>query len=249
MLWDGLKKSAMYNQDWLFCWCLQVRMKGLVHLDKAFDDVGFPAQKCSTFGDASRNLVGIHHSSPKHVRALWREYKREAEHEANYTIGRHNPAHTSQCRVDRNGNPAERPPAHERRQLARPKGSSAARCARELANATVRKSHPKCTSHVSWLRRHPEQATCYGRTGRRNCDGFQIDPSDTCTLQYYLYCEQLFKGSVAESWCPSPHGYPEHCCYRQALMDLETGHKSRRQPHEFVMQVFPDHPSYGEEKE
>ena len=22
-LWGGLKESAMYNQDWLFCWCLQ----------------------------------------------------------------------------------------------------------------------------------------------------------------------------------------------------------------------------------
>ena len=24
-LWGGLKESALYNQDWLFCWCLQVR--------------------------------------------------------------------------------------------------------------------------------------------------------------------------------------------------------------------------------
>ena len=24
LLWNGLKQSAMYNQDWLFCWCLQV---------------------------------------------------------------------------------------------------------------------------------------------------------------------------------------------------------------------------------
>jgi hypothetical protein len=22
-LWGGLKESALYNQDWLFCWCLQ----------------------------------------------------------------------------------------------------------------------------------------------------------------------------------------------------------------------------------
>lgn len=22
-LWGGLKDTAMYNQDWLFCWCLQ----------------------------------------------------------------------------------------------------------------------------------------------------------------------------------------------------------------------------------
>ena len=37
LLWDGLKKSAMYNQDWLFCWCLQVRMGGTVYLDNAFE--------------------------------------------------------------------------------------------------------------------------------------------------------------------------------------------------------------------
>lgn len=23
-LWGGLKESALYNQDWLFCWCMQV---------------------------------------------------------------------------------------------------------------------------------------------------------------------------------------------------------------------------------
>jgi hypothetical protein len=24
-LWGGLKQSALYNQDWLFCWCMQAR--------------------------------------------------------------------------------------------------------------------------------------------------------------------------------------------------------------------------------
>jgi hypothetical protein len=24
-LWGGLKQKALYNQDWLFCWCMQVR--------------------------------------------------------------------------------------------------------------------------------------------------------------------------------------------------------------------------------
>ena len=48
LLWNGLKDSALYNQDWLFCWCLQVRMKGSVRLDNAFEDVDFPNRKCTT---------------------------------------------------------------------------------------------------------------------------------------------------------------------------------------------------------
>jgi hypothetical protein len=44
-LWGGLKESALYNQDWLFCWCLQVRMKGRVVFDALLDDVDFPQKK------------------------------------------------------------------------------------------------------------------------------------------------------------------------------------------------------------
>lgn len=44
-LWGGLKQSALYNQDWLFCWCLQVRMKGRVVFDALLDDVDFPQKK------------------------------------------------------------------------------------------------------------------------------------------------------------------------------------------------------------
>ena len=44
-LWGGLKESALYNQDWLFCWCLQVRMKGRVIFDALLDDVDFPQKK------------------------------------------------------------------------------------------------------------------------------------------------------------------------------------------------------------
>jgi hypothetical protein len=41
-LWDGLKAAAMYNQDWLFCWCLQTRMGGTVYLDNAFGTLREP---------------------------------------------------------------------------------------------------------------------------------------------------------------------------------------------------------------
>jgi len=102
-LWDGLKDSAMYNQDWLFCWCLQVhtshtplppslhlrthssacvclqvRMGGKVHLESAFEDIEFPQRKCLTVTEGARQQVGIHHTNPKRMRALWRAYERWA---------------------------------------------------------------------------------------------------------------------------------------------------------------------------
>ena len=58
LLWDGLKESAMYNQDWLFCWCLQVRMNGTVHLDNTFEDTSFPAQKCLLLSDVAEQVGG-----------------------------------------------------------------------------------------------------------------------------------------------------------------------------------------------
>lgn len=58
LLWDGLKESAMYNQDWLFCWCLQVRMNGTVYLDNTFEDVEFPSQKCLLLTDVAQQIVG-----------------------------------------------------------------------------------------------------------------------------------------------------------------------------------------------
>ena len=76
LLWDGLKDSAMYNQDWLFCWCLQVRMGGRVYLDHAFQDVTFPVTQCVTVVDAARFHVGTHHTSVRKLRALWRAYRR-----------------------------------------------------------------------------------------------------------------------------------------------------------------------------
>lgn len=77
LMWDGLKENAMYNQDWLFCWCLQVRMNGTVYLDNAFEDTVFPHRKCLSLTDVARQTVGVHHASPRHMRALWRAYRHD----------------------------------------------------------------------------------------------------------------------------------------------------------------------------
>ena len=78
LLWDGLKDGALYNQDWLFCWCLQVRMNGTVYLDNAFEDTFFPQRKCLTLSDVARQTVGVHHVTPRRIHALWNAYQRVA---------------------------------------------------------------------------------------------------------------------------------------------------------------------------
>ena len=45
-------------------------MKGRVQFDALFEDVSFPARKCTTVSEASRSLAGIHHTNPRRVRAL-----------------------------------------------------------------------------------------------------------------------------------------------------------------------------------
>ena len=147
MLWDGLKKSAMYNQDWLFSWCLQVRMQGTVVLDSSFDDVDFPAQKCSTLADSSRQLVGVHHSNPRRVRALWRAYNRNVDKEGNHTVWLHNPARPARCALDRRGNQGDHASRRERqspRTLQKPPGASAGTCYFKLErNASLRRAYPR----------------------------------------------------------------------------------------------------------
>ena len=86
LLWDGLKESAMYNQDWLFCWCLQVRVGGYVHLDNAFEDVSFPQSKCLSIPDVARHHVGTHHTNPKRLRALWKAYSRIVAREGMHQV-------------------------------------------------------------------------------------------------------------------------------------------------------------------
>ena len=89
--------------------------------------------------------------------------------------------------------------------------------------------------------------SCTGLAER--CAGFQLDTADECNVQYYLYCERLFKpagkGSEGHSWCPSPPGYPRHCCYakevderRRATRGAQGQRRGRRQP-EYLLQVVP----------
>ena len=59
--------------------------------------------------------------------------------------------------------------------------------------------------------------------------------------RYYLFCERLFKGAT-QSWCPAPEGYPQHCCYREALKELD-GSKPLV-PHNYLLSVFPDRPIF-----
>ena len=54
-------------------------------------------------------------------------------------------------------------------------------------------------------------------------------------------CEQLFK-TAAQSWCPSPAGYPKHCCYAEALKEMDGGREVT--PHRYLGQVFPDTPVF-----
>ena len=55
--------------------------------------------------------------------------------------------------------------------------------------------------------------------------------------------EQLFK-SATQSWCPSPEGYPQHCCYSQALKETLDGGKATL-PKNHLLQVFPDSPVFS----
>ena len=81
------------------------------------------------------------------------------------------------------------------------------------------------------------------------CDGFQLDPSDACNVQYYLFCEALFKPTDGKtrSRCPPPAGYPPHCCYVRALAEeaRAEGRSSARRPvrpPQYLLDVFPKRP-------
>ena len=52
---------------------------------------------------------------------------------------------------------------------------------------------------------------------------------------------QLFK-AAAQSWCPSPEGYPKHCCYAEALKEMDGGREV--DPHRYLLQIFPDTPVF-----
>ena len=148
-----------------------------------------------------REQVGIHHTKPRLVRALWRAYNRESQRIGNSSVGDWNPSRVARCRLSRYGDPYER-------DLSPPNPAPFARpvqtCTSAFSNATVRQLFPHCTANMLYVKQHPETALCHGSAGRRRCEGFQLDATDNCNVQYYLYCERLFKGSAAHSWCPPP---------------------------------------------
>lgn len=267
LLMDGLKESAMYNQDWLFCWCLQVRMGGKVYLDNTFEDVDFPARKCLTVVDGARHHVGIHHTNPRQMRALWKAYSRIEAKEAKEgnastsgsgidsgIVSVQDPSRPQDCRVDATlGRPyAHLPWKRRRRADTLPRPVQRDTCVSALDDASVRESYPHCASHINYVREHATTSPCFGAFGREACEGFQLDRADACNVQYYLFCERLYKPLTAQSWCPPPAGYPRHCCYAQALRGQQHSGLSARRPtrlgataHErppgaFLLQVFPE---------
>ena len=65
-------------------------------------------------------------------------------------------------------------------------------------------------------------------------------------MQYYLFCEDLFK-AAARSWCPSPEGYPQHCCYESALeQQYDGGPEVAAGNH--LLQVYPQTPVFANTK-
>ena len=97
-------------------------MKGKVVFDALLHDVDFPrpSSKCLTVGDAARNQIGIHHTNPRRVRALWRKHRKTLPRGAGGGAGslvgpaRHNatglivdPAQPVQCVVSREGDPGD----------------------------------------------------------------------------------------------------------------------------------------------
>lgn len=242
-LWGGLKQSALYNQDWLFCWCLQVRMAGTVYVDNGFEDIEFPARKCTTLVDSAHRRVGIHHVSRRRMLALWRAYLRGIEREGNHTIGEGDPARISHCETSGSGDPYEPHDPGEHVYLdsfKRPKKMGT--CRSIVSHPQQQNRYPHCVSHMAYTKAHPETSPCTGGTGHLKCAGFQLDVNDHCNLQYYLYCEKLYKGENG-NWCPLPKGYPEHCCYSRAL-DEAAGRKRRLPANSYLLQVYPQKEVY-----
>lgn len=231
-------------------------MKGRVQFDSLFEDVSFPSRKCTTVSEASRSLVGIHHTNPRRVRALWRAHRRSARREregkrgwsgrrgeTNSTI--FDPAQPTQCHLSADGDPGDAPVGlGQHRYLdsfRKPVKTSA--CRSILKDKQLQKTYPQCIKHMAYIKEHPSDSPCFGGLGRKRCEGFQLDVSDPCNVQYYLFCEQLFK-SATQSWCPSPEGYPQHCCYSQALKEMLDGGKATL-PQNHLLQVFPDSPVFS----
>ena len=124
---------------------------------------------------------------------------------------------------------------------------STSQCKSVLDSPAARKRFPKCASHISYVRKHADSSPCYGGLGQKSCEGFQLDTSDACNVQYYLFCERLFKPKSSKTYCPSPDGYPDHCCYGAEMEAASGGGGARpREPGHYLLQIFPDRPVFRE---
>jgi len=245
-LWGGLKESALYNQDWLFCWCLQVRLGGQVVIGDfdAFEDVDFPNEKCLTVTDAARSHVGIHHANPRRMRALWRAY---LKHNGSAAPAWPLPSRP-RCSTDSHGNPVESHAMGEYKYLdGFVKPPQAQRCKSIVSSKQEQAAHPSCVPHMAHLKQHPYASPCYGGLGHARCAGFQLDVNDNCNLQYALFCEGLYQAGGRQR-CPAPANYPQHCCYDRALQEagLKEGARGRRPvlAQQHLLQVFPAEPVF-----
>lgn len=115
-------------------------------------------------------------------------------------------------------------------------------CRSLLHDRNMQRKYPHCRSHMAYVKDHPSESPCFGVLGRNKCEGFQLDVADLCNVQYYLFCERLFK-TATQSWCPSPEGYPEHCCYGEALTEVDGGKVVV--PHNYLLQIYPDKPVFS----
>jgi hypothetical protein len=204
-----------------------------------------------TVAGAARTRVGIHHVDPRRMRALWRAHLR-----SNRTSARLWPAGTSRgCAVNSRGNPAESHPVRDYRTLdSLVKLPGAERCRSIVSFPEVQAAHPSCMLRMARLKQKPQDSPCHGGMGHARCAGFQLDVNDNCNLQYALFCDALYRPSGKQR-CPSPHGYPQHCCYDRALDEMAdeaangtatgggAGRKVRPQQH--LLQVFPGEPVFG----
>lgn len=158
----------------------------------------------------------------------------QASSQASSQASGHDPSRPQICAMSSGGDPYEVAPASDRALLGSSSGARAsarslprpvptAQCISAHDDAVQRRAYPNCLKHMEWVRKHAMLTGCWGVAGRRRCSGFQLDQDDACNLQYYIFCQGVYKFSADASeryrtpHCPPPAGYPEHCCYGTAL--------------------------------
>ena len=180
----------MYNQDWLFCWCLQVRMRGTVYLDNAFEDVDFPYRKCHTIADVARTHVGVHHTNPRRIRALWRAYGRVLAREGNASLSALDPSSPQDCRLDPEGTPYHHLPWATRAYVATlRKPVTSGQCSSALDDPAQQKSYPSwCIAPPLTLPRRAERASHSASATTATYSTYSTDCARMCVCMYVCVC-------------------------------------------------------------